>query len=275
MEQKRRIYANENILQQSKLEKYIERDIEILKGISKLQIPIELRKKKMEELESSIYSKREELEKLKSIQSGIDKGECDTEIQNEIKSNKKVAKEKPVKPVIKLDVKPKQDVKSEIKSDIKKFIYKEEPKLKKSRSENSRENQPPTHSMTGQQREDKSKQRDYDYFYRHFQKCQETLPTYIQENLKEMPNNKGYIWRGCWFFGELENEPNQPLILFEKNRGVMNIHEVDDYEHRIFEKIGKNKKTLVKRIPKHNYNGGRNKKSIGVSKENNKKITRK
>ena len=124
MEQKRRIYANENILQQSKLEKYIERDIEILKGISKLQIPIELRKKKMEELESSIYSKREELEKLKSIQSGIDKGECDTEIQNEIKSNKKVAKEKPVKPVIKLDVKPKQDVKSEIKSDIKKFIYK-------------------------------------------------------------------------------------------------------------------------------------------------------
>ena len=71
------------------------------------------------------------------------------------------------------------------------------------------------------------------------------IPDYIIANLKEMPSNKGYIWKGMWCLGEIKSKTQLPLILFEKNRGGnLFIHEINETHHCIFEKNGKNNKTL-------------------------------
>ena len=54
--------------------------------------------------------------------------------------------------------------------------------------------------------------------------AQQTLPSYMQENLVTMPNNKGYVWRGVYFFGKQLPEKNEPTIIFERSRGCMFIH---------------------------------------------------
>jgi glucan-binding YG repeat protein len=77
------------------------------------------------------------------------------------------------------------------------------------------------------------------------------LPDYITENLKEMPSNKGYIWKGIWCFGELKSKNQYPLILFEKIRGGnLHIHEISEKYHSIFEKVGKNNKNLISKTEK-------------------------
>ena len=77
------------------------------------------------------------------------------------------------------------------------------------------------------------------------------LPDYIIENLKEMPCNKGYIWKGIWCFGELKSKTQFPLILFEKIRGGnLHIHEISEKYHSIFEKVGKNNKNLISKTEK-------------------------
>lgn len=85
-----------------------------------------------------------------------------------------------------------------------------------------------------------------------FVKVSNSLPQYMKKNLKEMPNNKGYIWKDIRFYGAMPAQKNQPDILFEKQRnGIMLIHEITKSEHKIFEKKGKEKrklKTVKKRI---------------------------
>jgi hypothetical protein len=80
---------------------------------------------------------------------------------------------------------------------------------------------------------------------RRYYKVVDSLPPYIKRNLKEMPNNKGYIWKGCWFFGERKAESNT-AILFEKRRGgILVIHEIDNINHKIYEKKDKGRKYFV------------------------------
>jgi hypothetical protein len=84
-------------------------------------------------------------------------------------------------------------------------------------------------------------QKETDYF---FKNCK-SIPDYIISNLKDMPNSKGYIWRGIWCFGEKPKE-NSDLILFEKFKGgLLNIHEISRSSYNIYEKEGKNKKILI------------------------------
>jgi hypothetical protein len=44
--------------------------------------------------------------------------------------------------------------------------------------------------------------KQYDYHYRYFLRNSSKIPEFIRRNLKNMSNNKGYIWRGIWFYGE-------------------------------------------------------------------------
>lgn len=98
--------------------------------------------------------------------------------------------------------------------------------------------------------------RDYDYHYRHFEKISDMVPHYIKRNLSEMPNNKGYLWRGCMFFGELPPEKGQNVILFEKLGNKMMIYETDKEWHTTYEKHGQERKILVKRVPRKKTNIG-------------------
>lgn len=97
--------------------------------------------------------------------------------------------------------------------------------------------------------------RDFDYHYNHMLKISYTLPDYMKRNLDEMPNNKGYIWRGCWFFGKLPAYKGENIVVFEKGRNSMKIHETDGQNYKIYEKIGQDRKNLISNRPlkKHNF----------------------
>lgn len=74
------------------------------------------------------------------------------------------------------------------------------------------------------------------------------LPEYIRKNLADMPNNRGYVYKGYWYFGVKPIEPGQPTIMVEKKgNGVMMIHEYTDREYKIYEKKGKNKNLISKK----------------------------
>jgi len=102
--------------------------------------------------------------------------------------------------------------------------------------------------------------RDIKYFHNYYKRAVVTLPNNMYENLKDMPNNKGYLWRGIQFFGTNLNRPIRNIydfVLFEKRRGRMLIHEWTrlskpdanskyQYQYKLFEKKGNNHKRLVK-----------------------------
>lgn len=84
---------------------------------------------------------------------------------------------------------------------------------------------------------------------RYFSNC-ETLPDYIKDNLKYMPNNKGYIWKGISFFGNLPKE-SDTTVLFEKCRnGILKIYEITRETHIVYEKQGKGQKKLISNTPR-------------------------
>jgi len=86
-----------------------------------------------------------------------------------------------------------------------------------------------------------------------FYKICNSLPPYIQRNLKEMPNNKGYIFKNVYFYGELPSENNKPTIMFEKKyNDRLLIHETDSNYHTVYEKLGKNRRTLISQTPRSN-----------------------
>jgi hypothetical protein len=103
--------------------------------------------------------------------------------------------------------------------------------------------------------EDRFATKDLNYHYNRFCDISDTVPEYMRNNLSEMPNNKGYIWRGCWFFGSRPPENRQPVVVFEKKGPVMRIHEMDKKEYCIYEKRGKEKKVLVSRKMKKVWKG--------------------
>jgi hypothetical protein len=60
-----------------------------------------------------------------------------------------------------------------------------------------------------------------------------------------MPNNKGYIWKNIYCYGERPADPNEPVIMFETQReGLLIIHETTDKEYKIWYKKGTSKKIL-------------------------------
>jgi hypothetical protein len=92
------------------------------------------------------------------------------------------------------------------------------------------------------------KKRDTDRGYRYFLKICDSLPNYIRRNLSEMPNNKGYIWRGMFCYGNLPAQKNHPIVLFDKSkRDVMFIHEWSDNEYKVFKKEGRYRKILIQK----------------------------
>lgn len=98
-------------------------------------------------------------------------------------------------------------------------------------------------------RTNRKDKKDYDREYSRFERNSNSLPNYMKSNLADMPNNKGYIWKNIRFYGELPSQPNQPDVLFEKLRGgILRIHEITTHEHLIFEKRGRERKSLIKTI---------------------------
>ena len=94
--------------------------------------------------------------------------------------------------------------------------------------------------------------RDVKYYERKFFSCIESLPPYIDRNLCEMQNNKGYLWKGIIFFGKLrvnskesESESQELMVFDKQNKDLLIIHEWTKNEYSVYKKIGKNPKTIM------------------------------
>lgn len=90
--------------------------------------------------------------------------------------------------------------------------------------------------------------RDIERELARFLEISENLPEYISRNLKTMPNNKGYKFRGITFYGEMPPEPG-PSVVFEKKPDGMLITEYYADQHiTYFKPRDGSRKELVKRL---------------------------
>lgn len=89
---------------------------------------------------------------------------------------------------------------------------------------------------------------------RYYKNC-DSLPQWIRDKLKELPSNKGYIWRDLWFFGEKYVPFTKNCTMFENLKGgITIIHEIDADYHKIYEKVGRsNNKTLTEKIKRNKF----------------------
>jgi hypothetical protein len=89
---------------------------------------------------------------------------------------------------------------------------------------------------------------------RYYKNC-DSLPQWIRDKLKDMPCNKGYIWRDLWFFGEKYAPFTKNCTMFENLKGgITIIHEIDADYHKIYEKVGRNNnKTLIEKIKRNKF----------------------
>lgn len=81
-----------------------------------------------------------------------------------------------------------------------------------------------------------------------------SIPPRILGKLKEMPNNKGYIWKGIYCYGDQPAEKGKPTVMFETlYDGTLRIHESTDDFTFVYEKKGKNRKELVSKTPRSGF----------------------
>lgn len=202
MEIHRKQYANEVYAEIKRLEVSIKRNKEAKKNIVNIGLTSDQLFKKQNDLQKGIEEKEEQLKLLSNRKDDYLRGYLDDEIKNELIKNQ--VKKPSVKKTEKI-INKNNFVKPNI---VKTNPYKE--------------------------RYNRNTEKDMRYYYRQFCKADDTLPEHMRYNLENMPNNKGYIWRGCLFFGHLRREQNQPYIFFEKLRGGdMNIHEFNKTYHNI------------------------------------------
>ena len=96
-----------------------------------------------------------------------------------------------------------------------------------------------------------NKKREMERSYRHFLKVSASIPDFMLKKLGKMPNNKGYIWRGMFCYGHLPAEKGKPIVIFEKHGNNLTIYEWSDHEHKIWVKVGQERKTLEYSAPRH------------------------
>jgi len=88
---------------------------------------------------------------------------------------------------------------------------------------------------------------------KYYKNC-DSLPQWIKDKLKDLPSNKGYIWRDLWFFGEKPVAFSKSCTMFENLKGgITIIHEIDSDYHKVFEKVGRNQKTLIDKIKRNRF----------------------
>lgn len=225
IEQYRRNYAMEIRATIGRLEKTQQREKETIKCLGGLGIPVEIATKKKRELEDAIQLRDIEISELQKKLKNVELGAFDEKIQGELNKGKAKAK----------------IINDNIQKKSKQKVIDDEERKQKFRNSDRERNNP---------------EKDYFYFFKQFCKIDESLPDYIRQNLSDMPNNKGYVWRGCWFLGDKDPEKpfrgrSVPIIIFEKLRGgTLRIHEYEDYEYRMYEKQGKDKRQLILQKPR-------------------------
>jgi hypothetical protein len=234
MEVRRRHKKNNIVTEIREAENFISRSEKTIKRLKNTTMGVEFIQSQISKLKGAISDKEREVEKLNADLSSVRYGGLDDEINAEYKQN-----EKRQKRLCKERREEKEEADRETKE--KKSVSKEY-----------------WNGIISTSRDDQQKQRDMRYAYKYFNRVCDSLPDYIQKNLSEMPNNKGYIWRGVHFHGVLP-ERQGPRVMFEKKRGdILIIHEYTEREYRRYEKMGKERKKLVHKELRRIKNSGTN-----------------
>jgi len=221
MELRRRNYKNKLYDKIREEKSFISRNEETIKRIKKSQMGVEYVNSQIDKLKTITSEKKEQLIILEENVRKVDRGLLDHEIGNIIEKDKEIFKKK----------KRESD---KIKEDKKKY-----------KEEKTEISQKYWQNIVSGTRSEKQKERDMRYGLKYYNKVIDSLPSYMKSNLADMPNNKGYIWRGVVFYGDLPEYKGQPRILFEKKGRILVIHEYSGKEYKIYEKEGKNRKILV------------------------------
>lgn len=224
-QQKRSKYATDIRFRIKHLEKAQERDETSLNDLKQLSIDPVLARKKEQEIRERISNRKEKIKELIQRESDVYAGHLDKEIEEERSKESHKVREKG------------------------KIIHQ---KKREEREEKERKKKEMYASFRRQRRNYSSyrgpSQRDMQYHEKRFFQISGSLPHYMKRNLSDMPNNKGYIWKNCWFLGLNPKEPYQPQIMFEKLRGgILRIHEYNEHEYKLFEKKGKERKKLIEK----------------------------
>lgn len=103
------------------------------------------------------------------------------------------------------------------------------------------------HRESSHSREDRFSEKLMNNYYDKMCRIDQEMPKYLREALENMPANKGYIYKGIWYFGHVPLErldDNRYLTMFERVKGIQYIHEYyHDYPiktYRLWEKLAKN-----------------------------------
>ena len=84
--------------------------------------------------------------------------------------------------------------------------------------------------------------------YYHLVRTEDRFPDHLREKLKNMPNNRGYIYNSVRYYGELPENKYQPILLFERQRnGTLLTHEYTDDEYIIYSKPKNGKQQIISR----------------------------
>lgn len=80
-----------------------------------------------------------------------------------------------------------------------------------------------------------------------------TLPDRF--DLDRLPNNRGYIWNGVWWFGTQPEEKGKPVVMQERVRGsdILRTIESDETGTRVYEKRGKGNRVFVSDTPRSGF----------------------
>lgn len=209
------------------IEKSIARSREASSRIQSSGFDCEYIEKETNALSNLINEKEKRLEEINNKLVLIPSGELDTEIENEYVQNKQQIERKTQKTKDKKVKDSEDDQKNKkVSKQYSDNIYKDKQIYKQT-------------------------ERDLKYNYNYFCKVIDSLPDYMKKKLAEMPNNKGYYWRGVCFYGSLDDDNSNTSVLFEKSKGnVLYIHEYTRTEYIKYEKVGNNRKKLLFRRPK-------------------------
>lgn len=208
-------------------EKNIERNKATIKRISTIQEYKDFYKKQADKLEIQNKSDEEDIKILEQKIKDISLGKFDEEILKNINQNNEKMKKKDDS--IQKKLKDKKDKNKEDKKN-----------LDKEYQTFRRNDMVSAYAM----------EKETERFFRNA----DSLPDYMKANLKEMPNNKGYIWKGIRFYGLLPPE-SDTIILFEKCRNnILKIYEVTKDTVTLFEKVGKNQKKMISKTERKKLN---------------------
>jgi hypothetical protein len=216
-----------------------------------------LRIKKKNEIGTSISELKASIQRLRKALENYQKSEVkfeDLEVENDYKEKRRLECEKQIEEKQKLIVSFEEQIvlinEGKLDEELKKELIKSEkvarkPQIKlamKPKEENVK-----NYAKTREMNAERIRQ-TYLREWNNYTFSQQSLPDYMRKNLKEMTQNKGYIWKGCWFMGEIDSNEDNMITMFEKpNKDSLFIHEYNKEKriYSLYEKSGQNYKKLI------------------------------